>query len=444
MGTATPNDRTKFAPYTRDGVTGLDYADQRMYASSYGRFNTPDPYSAAAQGANDPGAPQTWNRYAYVTGDPTNFLDPNGTCGTPSESYTKADGTMGISVSIPCSSYSDGFFWLPGLGSQLRAMSRITQADYDDFHGILPKCPTGPTAPAGLSVDSLLDLAYKQMNDLMASRQETFSPLTVAEFFYNAERTGGEVDFKRLDRDTRLPGTSSAYADFGNFFYGVLGLNLGFSQQTLLQAAGWHSQRSQGSGTYPGDPGNVLQILPGTGGTAPYGDDPNDQKMIQPGFKYFQAKQSGMPMSIQVRAGVLLGTAFALTTCGNMCGDEKLQDAKTPDGRYISTVYIRDCGATTDYVTHVQIRDSSSSFNSEDWDGVVLTAKYRNVFRLIWKDNNHLAVACMECKAENILRTTSHWRDITIVTEFGTANGMKDATNANGAGTRSNEKGGRP
>ena len=90
---------------------------------------------------------------------------------------------------------------------------------------------SGPTAPAGLSVDSLLDLAYKQMNDLMASRQETFSPLTVAEFFYNSERTGGEFDFKRLDKDTRLPGSSSAYADFGNFFYGFLGLNLDWSEK---------------------------------------------------------------------------------------------------------------------------------------------------------------------------------------------------------------------
>lgn len=46
--TSTSNDREKFATYTRDSYTGLDYADQRFYASTYGRFNTPDPYVAAS------------------------------------------------------------------------------------------------------------------------------------------------------------------------------------------------------------------------------------------------------------------------------------------------------------------------------------------------------------------------------------------------------------
>ncbi len=66
----------KFATYTRSSFSGLDYADQRYYASSYGRFNTADPYKASAAPA-DPG---TWNRYAYVAGDPVNRMDPRGTC----------------------------------------------------------------------------------------------------------------------------------------------------------------------------------------------------------------------------------------------------------------------------------------------------------------------------------------------------------------------------
>ena len=74
----TANDRTKFATYTRDSYTGFDYADQRYYASTYGRFNTPDPYMASAKGANDPTTPGSWNRYAYVQGDPVNANDPRG------------------------------------------------------------------------------------------------------------------------------------------------------------------------------------------------------------------------------------------------------------------------------------------------------------------------------------------------------------------------------
>lgn len=48
--------------------------DQRYYASSYGRFNTADQYQASA----GPGDPGSWNRYAYVNGDPVNYNDPQG------------------------------------------------------------------------------------------------------------------------------------------------------------------------------------------------------------------------------------------------------------------------------------------------------------------------------------------------------------------------------
>src|ERR1019366_9912657 len=71
---STGNDRTKFATYNRDSYTTLDYADQRFYASTYGRFNTPDRYQASG-GPSNPGS---WNRYSYTRGDPVNRIDPSG------------------------------------------------------------------------------------------------------------------------------------------------------------------------------------------------------------------------------------------------------------------------------------------------------------------------------------------------------------------------------
>ena len=73
-GTPIANDQVKFATYTRDSATGNDYADQRYYSSQFGRFMTADQYVASA-GAS---APQSWNRYTYVLGDPINFKDPTG------------------------------------------------------------------------------------------------------------------------------------------------------------------------------------------------------------------------------------------------------------------------------------------------------------------------------------------------------------------------------
>jgi RHS repeat-associated protein len=71
---STSNDRVKFATYTRDSFSGLDYANQRFYASGYGRFNTPDPSTASIK----PGSPQTWHRYSYTVGDPVNHNDRRG------------------------------------------------------------------------------------------------------------------------------------------------------------------------------------------------------------------------------------------------------------------------------------------------------------------------------------------------------------------------------
>jgi RHS repeat-associated protein len=84
-GTVQPNDSLKFATYTRDSATGLDYADQRYYASNFGRFMSPDPYAANNGAAGDSGDPGSWNPYDYTRGDPINRLDPNGLqdCGDP-------------------------------------------------------------------------------------------------------------------------------------------------------------------------------------------------------------------------------------------------------------------------------------------------------------------------------------------------------------------------
>jgi RHS repeat-associated protein len=71
---ATSNDTEKYASYTRDSLTGLDYAMNRYYSSAWGRFMTPDPTWRSASLSN----PQSWNRYMYALGDPIAGSDPTG------------------------------------------------------------------------------------------------------------------------------------------------------------------------------------------------------------------------------------------------------------------------------------------------------------------------------------------------------------------------------
>lgn len=68
---------------------GLDYADQRFYASSLGRFNTADRSWHSVSGSD----PQSWSRYDYVGGDPVNGNDPNGLCAVMIAGITMGPGT---------------------------------------------------------------------------------------------------------------------------------------------------------------------------------------------------------------------------------------------------------------------------------------------------------------------------------------------------------------
>ncbi len=71
---ASGDDREQFATYTRDEQSGLDYANQRWYASGVGRFNSPDP---AVKGSNS-NSSSAWNQYLYVLADPVGFTDRKG------------------------------------------------------------------------------------------------------------------------------------------------------------------------------------------------------------------------------------------------------------------------------------------------------------------------------------------------------------------------------
>src|ERR1700685_3086424 len=63
-----------FTGKERDTESGLDYFGARYYASSMGRFSSPDePFVDQSSGD-----PQSWNLYSYVRKNPLSNTDPNG------------------------------------------------------------------------------------------------------------------------------------------------------------------------------------------------------------------------------------------------------------------------------------------------------------------------------------------------------------------------------
>lgn len=71
---ATEN-RYKFTGKERDAESGLDYFGARYYASTMGRFSSPDPSGLAYA---DPANPQSLNLYSYAQNNPLTNIDPTG------------------------------------------------------------------------------------------------------------------------------------------------------------------------------------------------------------------------------------------------------------------------------------------------------------------------------------------------------------------------------
>ncbi|MEK6288509.1 MAG: RHS repeat-associated core domain-containing protein [Acidobacteriota bacterium] len=71
-GVVGETEKHRFTTYERDDESGTDYAVNRQYSQSTGRFMRPDAIPGSV------GNPQSSNRYAYVQNDPINFVDPLG------------------------------------------------------------------------------------------------------------------------------------------------------------------------------------------------------------------------------------------------------------------------------------------------------------------------------------------------------------------------------
>lgn len=94
------------------------------------------------------------------------------------------------------------------------------------------------------------------------------------------------------------------------------------------------------------------------------------------------------------------------------CANTIKSEAQSPDGRYVATVYVRDCGATTDSSSIISLRPRSSRFNDEE--GRVFVNKGEQPITLKWNNRVNLSIKCLGCSAETIFKHDKTWNDISI------------------------------
>ena len=86
------------------------------------------------------------------------------------------------------------------------------------------------------------------------------------------------------------------------------------------------------------------------------------------------------------------------------CGEDDGMESHSPDGKYVAKVFVRSCGATTGWLTHVNLRSRWDYFNTK-WTGGVFQGQVFSVdcwtnVNLVWKDNSHLEIqhdVCPRC-----------------------------------------------
>lgn len=100
-----------------------------------------------------------------------------------------------------------------------------------------------------------------------------------------------------------------------------------------------------------------------------------------------------------------------------LCGEEMALEQASPDGRYVAAWMIRNCGATTSYVNHVNMRLADSAFHADFMDGtikdgeIVTLAKYTSRVRFCWPSTRRLNIEYPDSEPG---RRVSSWRDVEI------------------------------
>jgi RHS repeat-associated protein len=287
-------DNHLFTGKERDVESGLDYFGARYYSSNMGRFSSPDPSGLAYA---DQSNPQSLNLYSYALNNPLKNTDPTGLyCyyGSTAEDSGDASQYDFHSSQGECTAADENGNrgeWVPDptttvnvnaetgdtdtlsvfTGNTGNVQNQTTQSSHTTG------CPAVPTAPSGVSVNENMQIA--KLSYLF--QPPPFNQL----WFRNMVNYGGVWDYKTQ---------GAQYENFGNFNYGATGTAAGAPPFTLRRAAGRAQRGHAGSPQFGGDPGSLPSIFlnPG-GGTAPYGDDPNDQKFINLGIKYAQMGCTG-------------------------------------------------------------------------------------------------------------------------------------------------------
>lgn len=106
---------------------------------------------------------------------------------------------------------------------------------------------------------------------------------------------------------------------------------------------------------------------------------------------------------------VVAVACLLVAACGPECAEDVVASEGSPDGRYVATVFVRNCHATSPFVTIVSIRPGDEAF---DPDGpYVFSLHGRAPVSVRWDSATQLTVTH---PAERVYRSAESWRGVRV------------------------------
>lgn len=114
---------------------------------------------------------------------------------------------------------------------------------------------------------------------------------------------------------------------------------------------------------------------------------------------------------------VVLGVVLATNCDRLMCGEHQAMTVVSPGGKYSATVFERDCGATTGFVTLVMLYPSRDQPKADREQAVVLY-EGKVQAQLKWKTDHELYISASDAE---LLKVNTKWQDVALFVDMGSA-----------------------
>jgi len=204
--------------------TGNDYFGARYYASSMGRFMSPDPSKLSY---NDPTNPQGFNLFNYALNNPLAYIDPTGlTCQTNDNGdvYDDEDG-KGCAIIDQQNALNPGLeIFNYDFSSNVSTASNTSNGA---IHGAAPSKPVVLPNPCPYQGRALSPSGYAQ-----AGQAANGSPVN-----FTLDVTMGFPAGDYLDPQPLASGNVFQNQAYGNYTFGVYMASAGVSLPTALSGA---------------------------------------------------------------------------------------------------------------------------------------------------------------------------------------------------------------